>query len=110
MQQRPTRYEIRRPLEFRLKSPAGPALGKGRTVNISRRGLLFQSEVEMGVGSKIEIVVHMGPAFGNQPPVNLHVQGVTVRSQRGRVAVSIKKYRLKPAPGSPSEVAAEDIA
>jgi hypothetical protein len=37
----------------------------------------------------------MGPATNNGPNVNLHVHGVTVRTQRGMVAVAIKKYRLR---------------
>ena len=96
MQHRATRFAIERPLEYRLRDPSGPTLGKGRTVNISRRGLLFQTDAELGVGCKIELIVEIGDAFGGSTNINLHVQGVTVRSQRGRVAVAIKKYRLKP--------------
>ena len=87
VQQRPMRYDIQRPLEYRLRDPAGPIFGRGRTVNISRRGLLFQTETEVNVGSKIECVIRMGPSSAPGPDVNLHVQGVTVRSRAGRVAV-----------------------
>lgn len=96
MQARPKRYTIQRPLEYRLRGLAGRSLGKGRTLNISRRGLLFETEDELTVGSKIECVVQMGPATNDGPDVNLHVHGVTVRTHRGQVAVSIKKYRLRP--------------
>jgi hypothetical protein len=95
MQARPKRYSIQRPLEYRLRGLGGRTLGKGRTVNISRRGLLFETEDDLSVGSKIECVVQMGPATNNGPNVNLHIHGVTVRTQRGAVAVSIKKYRLR---------------
>jgi hypothetical protein len=95
MQARPKRYSIQRPLEYRLRGMAGRSLGKGRTLNISRRGLLFETEDDLSVGSKIECVVQMGPATDNGPNVNLHVHGVTVRTQRGMVAVAIKKYRLR---------------
>lgn len=95
MQARPKRYAIQRPLEYRLRGLAGRALGRGRTVNISRRGLLFETEDELSVGSKIECVVQMGPAMDDGPSVSLHVHGVTVRTQRGTVAVAIKKYRLR---------------
>lgn len=95
MQARPKRFSIQRPLEYRLRGLAGRTFGKGRTVNISRRGLLFETEDQVSVGSKIECVVQMGPATNDGPDVNLHVQGVTVRIQRGAVAVAIKKYRLR---------------
>jgi hypothetical protein len=93
---RPKRYTIQRPLEYRLRGMAGRSLGKGRTLNISRRGLLFETDEEVSVGSKIECTVQMGPATNNGPDVNLLVHGVTVRTQRGLVAVAIKKYRLRP--------------
>jgi hypothetical protein len=92
---RPKRYSIQRPLEYRLRGLAGRSLGKGRTLNISRRGLLFETDGDISVGSKIECTVQMGPATNEGPDVNLHVHGVTVRTQRGVVAVAIKKYRLR---------------
>jgi PilZ domain len=95
MQARPKRYAIQRPMEYRLRGLAGRALGKGRTLNISRRGLLFETEDDLSVGSKIECVVEMGPATNDGPSVHLHLQGVTVRAQRNMVAVAIKKYRLR---------------
>ena len=95
MQARPKRYSIQRPLEYRLRGLGGRTLGKGRTLNISRRGLLFETEDELSVGSKIEVVVQMGPTSEDGPDVNLHLHGVTVRTQRGAVAVAIKKYRLR---------------
>jgi hypothetical protein len=67
--------------------------------------LLFETEDELTVGSKIECVVQMGPASNEGPDVSLHVHGVTVRTQRGLVAVSIKKYRLRPKETSPAKSA-----
>jgi hypothetical protein len=96
MQARAKRFSIQRPLEFRLRGFGGGSLGSGRTVNISRRGLLFETDHDIGLGAKIECIVEMGPTDDGGPDVNLHVQGVTVRSQRGTVAVAIRKYRLKP--------------
>lgn len=97
MQERANRYEIHRPLEYRVRDSTGPIVGSGRTLNISRRGVLFQTERDLKVGRKIELVVRMGAALGDGPDVNLMVQGVTVRSQDGNVAVAIKKYKLRSA-------------
>lgn len=95
MQERSHRFEIRRPVEFRLKPPGARNEGTGQTLNISKGGILFETESEIGTGRKIELTVHVGDAMGG-PPVTLHVQGITVRNENGAVAVSVKKHRLRP--------------
>ncbi len=95
MQERAQRFEIRRPVEFRLRPPGVRKEGTGQTLNISKGGILFETEDEIGTGRKIEMTVHVGDAMGG-PPVTLHVQGITVRHENGAVAVSIKKHRLRP--------------
>ena len=97
MLERPNRYEIHRPLEYKIRGAAGPVVGAGRTLNISRRGVLFHAEEDLKVGRRIELVVRMGAALGEGPDVNLIVQGVTVRCMKGNVAVAIKKYKLRAA-------------
>ena len=92
---RSPRFEISKPVEYQVRSAGGGIQGAGRTLNISRRGVLFESKHEIAVGKRIELVVDMGDEMG--APTNLHIQGVAVRNQDGAVAVSIKKYKLKPA-------------
>ena len=60
---------------------------------------MFQTQGELPVGRKIDLVVHLGDALGG-PPVNLNVQGVVLRNQNGSVAVLIRKYRLRPVDGA----------
>jgi hypothetical protein len=95
MQERAHRFEIRRPVEFRLRPPGARKEGIGQTLNISKGGILFETEAEIGTGRKIELTVDVGDAMGG-PPVTLHVQGITVRHVNGTVAVSVKKHRLRP--------------
>jgi hypothetical protein len=95
MQERAHRFEIRKPVEFRLRSPGARKEGTGQTLNISKGGILFETESDVGTGRKIELTVHVGDAMGG-PPVTLHVQGITVRNENGAVAVLIKKHRLRP--------------
>lgn len=95
MQERAQRFEIRRPLEYRLKPPGARKEGTGQTRNISKGGLLFETEDEIGTGRKIELTVHVGDALGGRP-VTLHVQGITVRHEHGAVAVLVKKHKLRP--------------
>lgn len=93
MTERAPRFEISKPVEYQVRSTGGGIQGAGRTLNISRRGLLFQSDHEIAIGKRIELVVDMGDEMG--APTRLHVQGIAVRNQDGAVAVAIKKYKLK---------------
>ena len=96
MQQRAQRYSIERPVEFHVRGQGTTRNGAGRTLNISRGGVLFQTDSQLPVGRKIELVVDLGDALGG-PPVTLNVQGVVLRNQSGgAVAVLIRKYRLRP--------------
>ncbi len=95
MRERPNRYDINRPLQYRVREGTRFVSGTGRTLNISRKGVLFHTEGPMRVGSKIEITVQMGAPMDDGPAVKLHVQGLTVRIDEGNVAVAIKKYRLR---------------
>lgn len=94
MTERSPRYEISKPVSYQVRSAGGGIQGAGRTLNISRRGILFESEHEIRVGKRVELVVDMGDQMG--APTSLHIQGVAVRNQDGAVAVAIKKYKLKP--------------
>ena len=95
MQARPPRFEIQKPLEYRVQAAGGDIVGAGRTINISRRGVLFETADDINVGKKIERLVDMGDAVGSGSGIRLRLHGITVRSEGGAVAVCIKKYRLK---------------
>ena len=111
MKTRANRYSIRRDVEYRLRGPRGNTWGSGRTVNISRRGVLFETEPDLRIGSRIDLVIDMGTLIDGNPRVKLHAQGITVRSKNGKVAVAIRKHRLSegeegltpPAPAIASE-------
>lgn len=109
MQARPLRFEIQKPVEYSVRTETGQLEGRGRTLNISRRGILFESPDEIGVGRKIDLVVEMGDAIGIGAMIQLRVQGITVRYQDGSVAVSIKRYQLESAPAPSLETADETV-
>ena len=87
-------YSIRRDVEYRLRGPRGNTSGSGQTVNISRRGVLFETDPDLRIGSRIDLVIDMGTLLDGNPGVKLHAQGITVRSKNGKVAVAIRKHRL----------------
>ena len=94
MQPRAPRYDIKRPLAYRMRSKASPQTGIGRTVNISRRGMLFETDEQIAVGKWIEIDVDMGDPVGGGAPINFHVQGVTLRRENTSIAVAIRRHKL----------------
>ena len=98
MRHRSFRYDIRRPVNFRFsRDGSRPSTGTGSTLNISRRGLLFQTEDKVEVGTKIQMTIHIGPGqIEASQDVTLQVEGITVRTEPGKVAVSIKRHRLSP--------------
>ena len=101
MQPRSERYEIQRPVEFRVRNGTQALQGQGRTVNISRGGLLFETQERLRVGDTIDCVIQMGPGLSDsKKTVTLQVQGITLRNEDGRIAVSIKRHSLRP--GQPS--------
>ncbi len=81
-------------MSYSIRASGGAQIGAGRTLNISKRGVLFESDRQLEVGRRIDMVIQMGNAGGAPGPVRMHVQGVTVRNYDHAVAVSIKKYRL----------------
>ena len=58
--------------------------------------LLIEAGPYLQVGSRIELIVHMGAILDDGPQIRLQVQGTTVRSGAGRAAVAIRRYRLGP--------------
>ena len=95
MQPRSERYEIQRPVEFRVRNGTQALQGQGRTLNISRGGLLFETQERLRVGDQIDCVIQMGPGLSDpKETVNLQVQGITLRNEDGRIAVSIKRHSL----------------
>ena len=97
MLERPNRYEIHRPLEYKFRDGRKFVGGSGHTLNISRRGVFFHTEEDLKVDQRVDLVIRMGSVLRNGAAVNLLVRGVTVRCTQGNVAVAIKKYKLQSA-------------
>jgi len=97
MRERSARFEIERPLRYRARTAEGPVEGVGRTLNISKRGLLFEPDRPIEPGTKVDIEVRMSEGDGASPPILLRVEGVTVRKQDGAAAVLVRKRKLRPA-------------
>ena len=96
MTDRPLRFPMDRPVEFRLSGTRdGPPL-HGHTVNVSSGGVLFRTEHRVDIGRKIQMVVRMSDQ--GSLDVDLHLLGVIVRNGPGWAAAQVRKHRLVPIP------------
>jgi hypothetical protein len=105
MAERPIRFEIERPVDFRLTDVRGAPEYHGRTVNISSGGILFRTDQTVGVGRKIELLVRMSDPALPGPNVTLHLQGRVIRSGPGWAAARVQKRAIFPTapPGTPPD-------
>lgn len=94
MVNRPRRFEIDRPVQLRLADVRDAPPMEGRTVNISTGGVLIQTDHQIGVGRKLEIVVRIDRLSPESTDVDLRLYGVSVRSGQGWVAAQVKKHQL----------------
>ncbi len=78
-------------------------------MNISRRGMLFETEDSVPIDRRIEIKVNMGDVMGLGNLISLNVEGVTLRQDDRGIAVALRKYRLGPEKESVSERPPESI-
>ena len=97
MQSRADRFPLRCPVEFRFDGPRGLTVARGVTTNISSRGVLFESPAAVTPGRRVEALVTLSTDPSHSPLSRLHVQGIAVRCDNGKVAVAAKKHRLRPA-------------
>lgn len=95
MQGRADRFPLRCPIEYRFHGPRGQTIARGVTIDISSRGILFESLASVPPGRRIEATVALSAAPGQPPLSRLYVQGIAVRCDNGKVAVAVKKRRLR---------------
>lgn len=77
--------------------------GQGRTVDISSRGLSFESEEILPPGKQVKLAVTWPAMLNNRVGLNLHVLARTVPARNGCTAVEILKYEFRTRPsGSPA--------
>jgi hypothetical protein len=107
MVDRPVRFEIDRPAEFRFTDSRGSAPQQGRTVNVSSSGVLLRTNQPVGLGRKMEVIVRMAKLLPDGPEVDLRLLGVSVRSGEGWVAVQVRKHQILR--GSEAQQTAEPV-
>ncbi len=103
------RYPLEADLEYRLlREQKVVEMGRGRTLNLSSTGVLFEAAAPISPGTRVELWI-IWPAPAEQTGrIRLYVAGRAVRCHGRVVAVRIASYQFRvreesgasPAPGA----------
>lgn len=104
MTNRSIRFDIERAVDFRLTDDRARTPRRGRTVNISSSGVLFQTDQPPDVGRRVELIVRMTNESPDLVDIDLHLIGIVVRTGPGWAAARTRKHQLQPIepPGTPA--------
>jgi len=96
------RLSCRFPIEAEIRylllmGNATKETGRGRTVNISSGGILFESAHPIPPGTPIELSVTWPARIDGIVHIQLRVKGRTIRNQDSRTAVHILHYEFRTA-------------
>ena len=69
--------------------------GRGRSVNLSSRGILFEAETVLPVGDYIELQIAWPAKLDQRVAMALYVAGRTLRSNGNLTAVAIARYEFR---------------
>ena len=89
------RYPIEAALEYRVIHGRRAATGRGRTINLSNRGVLFQSDQAVADGVQIELAIAWPARLNDVARLAWHVTGRTVWSRGKHAAVKISRCEFR---------------
>ena len=103
------RYPASSELEFTLERRGRIAVhGRGKAIDISSGGLLFESDGPLPVGFPIELVLAWPARFNHSQTVELVISGQIVRSDGCQTAVSIARHEFR-RKNTPSSTTGEPV-
>jgi hypothetical protein len=96
---RAERFQIRIPVRYR--EPRGRVWFEGKTVNISRSGVLFRTDSILSPKTPVEMRLALPAVIKNEAPGEVLCKGVVVRTEQSDIegappalAVAIQNYRF----------------
>jgi PilZ domain-containing protein len=104
---RSSRFPIQTELRYRTLNQREAILsGAGRTLNISSSGVLFTSDHDLPVGTRLEVYINWPAQLNDNCLLNLVARGRVMRHTGGQLAVQIQQYEFRTKPQlRPLEVA-----
>lgn len=111
---RSSRFPIERELRYKTLNQRTETLtGLGKTLNISSSGVLFTSEHELPIGTRLEVSISWPAQLNERCLLNLVARGRVTRHAKGQLALQIQQYEFRtqsrpgmsppPAPQAPKE-------
>lgn len=89
------RYGITLEVEYKLSRSRVGRSGAGTTVDVSSRGVLFQTNDSLNTGSPVELLLNWPFQLGGICPLKLVMHGRVVRSDSRGVAVRIRDHEFR---------------
>lgn len=93
---RSSRFPIEREVRYKTLNQRSEVLtGLGKTVNISSSGVLFTSDHELAVGTRLELSISWPAQLNERCLLNLVARGRVARNIDGQLAVQIQQYEFR---------------
>lgn len=91
-----SRFPIEREIKYKtLNQRAEILAGNGRTLNISSSGVLFTSDHELPVGTRLELSISWPAQLNEKCFLNLVARGRVTRHNKGSLALQIQQYEFR---------------
>jgi hypothetical protein len=91
------RLEMSLPLVYRVLSNRGILhAGTGLTCNVSRKGVLFEADRALAVGSRLALSIAWPVLLNDTQPIELVLAGSVIRNEKSRAVLEIVHYQFVP--------------
>ncbi|MBV8709849.1 MAG: PilZ domain-containing protein [Acidobacteriaceae bacterium] len=91
-----SRFPIEREVRYKtLNQRAEILAGNGRTLNISSSGVLFTSDHDLPVGTRLEVSISWPAQLNEKCLLNLVARGRVTRHNKGHLALQIQQYEFR---------------
>ena len=93
---RSSRFPIEREVRYKtLNQRAEILAGNGKTLNISSCGVLFTSDHDLPVGTRLEVSISWPAQLNEKCLLNLVARGRVTRHTKGQLALQIQQYEFR---------------
>jgi PilZ domain len=91
-----SRFPIERELRYKTLNQRSEILaGNGKTLNISSSGVLFTSDHDLAVGTRLEVSISWPAQLNEKCLLNLVARGRVTRHTKGQLALQIQQYEFR---------------
>ena len=93
---RSSRFPIEREVRYKTLNQRTEALaGSGKTLNISSSGVLFTSDHDLPIGTRLELCISWPAQLNEKVFLNLVARGRVTRHTKGHLALQIQQYEFR---------------